>query len=111
VIHSFNNDGTDGYAVSGGLLLTTTGHLYGTAANGGLDGGGIVYELFPAQDQIAGWTETIVHNFDPLSKTDASRPNGILVFNPYGTKLISTSQEGGTMTLGTVYQISASSEF
>jgi uncharacterized repeat protein (TIGR03803 family) len=111
VIHSFDNDGTDGYAVSGGLLLTSTGHLYGTAANGGLDGGGIVYELLPPPSETGSWTETIVHNFDPLSETDGSRPNGVLVFNPDGTKLVSTSQEGGILTLGTVYQVSASFGF
>jgi uncharacterized repeat protein (TIGR03803 family) len=111
VIHSFNNDGTDGYSVSGGLLLTGTGHLYGTTLNGGLNSGGIVYELLPNHSGVGNWTENIVHNFDPSLGNDGSLPNGILVFNKAGSNLLSTTQEGGPLTLGTVYQISASLGF
>ena len=111
VIHSFNNDGSDGYSVSGGLLSTSTGHLYGTTASGGLNSGGIVYELLPTEGEPGSWTETVVHNFNPMDGADGSLPDGILVFNQSGTSLLSTTQEGGALTLGTVYQISATLGF
>jgi len=54
VLHSFNNDGVDGYTPYSGLVLDSAGNLYGTTAVGGTlsrcppIGCGTVFELTPA---------------------------------------------------------------
>jgi len=47
VLHSFNDNGTDGYDPWAGLILDTAGHLYGTTYFGGASGGGTVFEIKP----------------------------------------------------------------
>jgi uncharacterized repeat protein (TIGR03803 family) len=37
----------DGYTPSGNLAVDSAGNLYGTAANGGSYGGGVVWEITP----------------------------------------------------------------
>jgi uncharacterized repeat protein (TIGR03803 family) len=47
VLHSFNNDGTDGYWPYAGLTLDAAGNLYGTTWAGGAQGNGTVFEITP----------------------------------------------------------------
>ena len=47
ILHSFNNDGVDGYGPYGGVILDGIGNLYGTTTAGGALGGGTVYEITP----------------------------------------------------------------
>src|SRR5579871_505782 len=47
VLHSFTDLATGAYAY-GGLVMDSAGNLFGTAAKGGTGGGGIVFELSPA---------------------------------------------------------------
>jgi uncharacterized repeat protein (TIGR03803 family) len=52
ILHSFNNDGVDGYYPgTGGLIIDASGNLYGTTENGGAYGtpftGGTVFEIKP----------------------------------------------------------------
>jgi len=47
VVHNFDADGTDGSTPAAGLISDTTGNLYGTTAQGGAHGGGIVFEITP----------------------------------------------------------------
>jgi uncharacterized repeat protein (TIGR03803 family) len=37
----------DGYTPTGNLAINSAGNLYGTTSNGGLDGGGVVWEIAP----------------------------------------------------------------
>ena len=46
VLHYFQG-GTDGANPAAGVVLDTTGNLYGTTANGGSSGAGIVFEISP----------------------------------------------------------------
>jgi uncharacterized repeat protein (TIGR03803 family) len=59
VLYNFGN-GTDG-AEPNGLIMDAAGNLYGLTEMGGLNGGGIAYELSPSQG--GGWTETVLYNF------------------------------------------------
>jgi uncharacterized repeat protein (TIGR03803 family) len=47
VLHSFNQNGTDGYSPHAGLIFDSAGNLYGTTRWGGTYGDGTVFELTP----------------------------------------------------------------
>ncbi len=47
VLHSFNDNGKDGYAPLGSLIFDTAGNLYGTTESGGVYASGTVFELEP----------------------------------------------------------------
>src|SRR5216110_2261798 len=53
----------------GGLTLDASGNLYG-ASGGGLNGGGVVYELSPSPS--GEWVQTVLHNF---SWSEGNGPN------------------------------------
>lgn len=84
VLHSFNDNGTDGTFPMGGLVLGAGGNLYGTTSGGGTYNYGTVFELSPKAG--GGWTEKILHSFD---SSDGYFPSAGLIFdtagNLYGT--------------------------
>jgi uncharacterized repeat protein (TIGR03803 family) len=45
VLHSFNDNGVDGWEPSAGLIRDAAGNLYGTTCQGGANGFGIVFEI------------------------------------------------------------------
>jgi uncharacterized repeat protein (TIGR03803 family) len=51
---------TDGQNPVGGVVLDDAGNLYGTTFDGGINGGGTVYELSPSGK---GWTFTVLYSF------------------------------------------------
>ena len=61
LLHSFNNNGTDGYYPYGGLIFDKNVNLYGTTYQGGAYGAGTVFELTPAAG--GGWTEKVLYSF------------------------------------------------
>jgi uncharacterized repeat protein (TIGR03803 family) len=101
VLHSFNNNGKDGFEPYGGLVIDSSGNLYGTTYSGGAYGYGTVFELIPQAG--GGWPEEILHNFGN-SGTDGEYPFGSLIFsaagNLYGTTVLAAG-EG----LGTVFEL------
>jgi uncharacterized repeat protein (TIGR03803 family) len=95
---SYYDDGADSVA---GLILDSSGNLYGTTAFGGLENAGTVFKI-PA----AGGTLTLLHNVgDGTVANDG--------FNPYYTGLVrdsagnlfGTTDNGGSSGLGTVFGI------
>lgn len=101
VLHSFDSNGTDGWWPYAGLLLDSSGNLYGTTAYGGSGAGGYgtVFELSPSK---GGWTEHILHNFDDNGQ-DGLLPMAGLVFDKSGN-LYSTTYSGG-VGYGTVFEV------
>lgn len=93
-LHSFNSGDGDGSHSSAGLVFDAAGNLYGTAANGGLYSGGIVFELSP--DANDGWTEKRLHNFGQ-GKDDGLYPIAGLTFDALGN-LYGTTRNGGSGT-------------
>ena len=61
VLHSFDDNGTEGIEPVASLILDSAGNLYGTPQQGGIHGDGTVFELSPRQG--GGWTETVLHSF------------------------------------------------
>ncbi len=101
VLHSFNQDGTDGVSPESSLVLDAAGNLYGTTYGGGAHGFGTVFELSPTAG--AAWSETILHSFN--NSGDGYTPTGSLALdsadNLYGTTVF-----GGRYNSGTVFELS-----
>jgi uncharacterized repeat protein (TIGR03803 family) len=103
VLHSFQNDGSDGYTLLGGLTLDAAGNLYGTTSSGGSYDGGTVFKLTP--ETGGGWTETLLRSFNDNGKDGSSPyPGGPLIFDPAGN-MYGTTVSGGTGGVGTVFEI------
>jgi uncharacterized repeat protein (TIGR03803 family) len=105
VLHSFTNNGQDGYYPYASLVLDGSGNLYGTASTGGSAnnfayGGGTVFELKPTAGGT--WTQKTLHSFG--SGTDAAYPQAGLAFGPSGS-LYGTTPDGGPGGWGAVYEI------
>jgi len=100
VLHSFNDDGKDGYTPSAGLIFDQKGNLYGTTTRGGAFGDfGTVFRLTPNGD--GDWTENVLHSFDGK---DGWVPSATLVFDTAG-HLFGTTWTGGFSNYGTVFQL------
>src|ERR1700675_4408113 len=96
VLHSFAASHTDGHYPYAGLLMDTTGNLYGTAQSGGAKGLGTVFKLSPSG------TETVLHSFcQQAGCPDGYYPQAGLVMdtngNLYGTTLYNGAYDGGTV--------------
>ena len=107
VLHSFNDNGTDGFQPQAGLVLDGAGNLYGTTYQGGIhnncfgSGCGTLFELSP--NGSGGWTETVLHNFG--NGTDGAGPYASLIFDGAGN-LYGTTSDGGIHTFGAVFELS-----
>jgi len=99
LLHSFNNN--DGNNPAGTLIFDAVGNLYGTTAQGGPHGGGVVFELAP--ETGGGWTFSILHAFG--NGHDASYPLSALTSDSAGN-LFGTTWIGGEYGLGTVFELS-----
>jgi uncharacterized repeat protein (TIGR03803 family) len=91
----------DGDFPVGGLVIDQAGNLYGTTFDGGINGGGIVYEFSPSGN---GWTFTTLHSFSgsfggPYNKLTLA--NG----NIYGF-----TNSDGASGLGSVFKLTPSND-
>lgn len=97
VLYSFKGD-PDGAAPEAGLILDSSGNLYGTTTSGGKyqhcpegfgNGCGTVFQLQPLSGDK--WKEEVLYSFkgDP----DGVRPSAGLVWDPLGS-LYGTTAEG-----------------
>ena len=100
ILHNFTAE-PDGSAPVAGITLDSSGNLYGTTSEGGVDGYGTVFELKKASS----WAETIVHSFENLG--DGATPYAGLISGPSGS-LFGAATGGGTRGGGTVFQLTSS---
>ncbi len=94
-----------GSAPYGNLLRDSAGNLYGTTSEGGLHGGGTVFELSP--DGNGGYAYQTLYNFcSEENCADGRTPHGTLIIdaqgNLYGTTLYGGEEEGG---LGVAFRL------
>jgi uncharacterized repeat protein (TIGR03803 family) len=94
VLHSFVNDGTDGYAPVA-VVLDSKGNLYGTTYAGGAGDRGTVFKVTPSG------TETVLYSF--TCQTGCSPYAGV-VLDPKGN-LYGTTNSGGASGVGTVFKL------
>ncbi len=102
VLHSFNNNGTDGAFLAAGPIFDTAGNLYSTTTGGGTYSKGTVFELTPTAG--GGWTEKVLYSFNG-NGADGYAPYSGLVFDAAGN-LYGTAYYGGTYSRGTVFELS-----
>lgn len=102
VLHSFGS-GNDGNTPLAGLIMDSTGALYGTTAyGGGYSYYGTVFKLTPPAAGITQWTETVLHRFAQTG--DAHNPEAGLTFGSNGA-LYGTTYFGGTLGFGSVFKL------
>ena len=108
VLHSFNDDGTDGVNPYASPVFDSGGNLYGTTIHGGAYGYGTVFELKPMSG--GRWAEEILHDFN-FNGIDGAYPfySGVS-FDAFGN-LYGTTAGGGaygnlsTGVGGTVFEM------
>ncbi len=98
VLYSFTGNNDGGVPV-GGVILDSSGNLYGPAAGGGAYQNGVVYKLTSSG---SGWTESVLYDFPSL--TDGTNPEGGLIFDRFGN-LYGTTERNGEDSGGTVYEL------
>jgi uncharacterized repeat protein (TIGR03803 family) len=102
LIHSFADNGTDGYDPVAGLIFDPSGNLYGTTYLGGIYDSGTAFELSPLGD--GNWNETVLYDF--AGGGDGAFPNyGSLIFDSTGN-LYGMTVTGGAYGVGTAFELS-----
>lgn len=116
ILHRFSGRAPDGNNPQNGLLMDSSGALYGTTVGGGspptsqgFTGGGIVFKLAPPAAGQSQWTQTVLHSF-PRQYTDnvsdGSVPLGGLIADSngvlYGTTAGSANPDN---CCGTVFKL------
>jgi uncharacterized repeat protein (TIGR03803 family) len=104
ILHSFSDTDGDGAAPPAGLVLDSSGNLYGATQQGGAHGYGTVFELSPASGGV--WSIKILHSFNQSAKTrDGWGPLAGLVRDSSGN-LYGTTEFGGEHGAGAVFEVS-----
>jgi uncharacterized repeat protein (TIGR03803 family) len=102
MLHSFNNNGKDGWGLQGGYVFDAAGNLYGTTSAGGIGTEwGTVYELMPGASGNS--TEKILLSFNDGKQGDA--PEAGVTFDASGN-LYGSTFFGGPGGSGTVFKMS-----
>jgi uncharacterized repeat protein (TIGR03803 family) len=105
VLHRFSR-GSDGGNPEAGVIVTATGHLYGTTFWGGNFGFGygVVFEL--THTSSGRWTEQVLHDFNYV---DGANPLAGLILDSAGN-LYGTTPFGGMGENGTVFKLTHDSK-
>ncbi len=98
ILYSFQG-ASDGGDPMGGLIFDDRGHLYGTTAEGGLNGGGTAFDLTPSN---GGWTLNTLSSF-----SGGAGPVDTLLMDSAGT-LYGTTVGAGAYGYGSVFKLSQS---
>ena len=97
VVYNFTNQ-NDGGVPYGGLTADGHGNFYGTATEGGSQGGGSIFELTPAG---SGWNFTVIQSLAGWGISGTFRN---VILSPSGT-IYATTHCDGEYNAGTVYEL------
>jgi len=100
VLYSFTGGADGANPDYGDLVFDQSGNLYGTTVYGGSSNLGVVFKLTRSG---SAWTESVLWNF--ARGDDGSYPISGVIFDPAGN-LYGTTTDGGSDSLGTVYELS-----
>jgi uncharacterized repeat protein (TIGR03803 family) len=101
ILHSFDQNGVDGFFPSSSLVFDSAGNLYGVTNFGGANGYGTVFEISPGAGGT--WSEKVIYSFND-NGMDGFNPWSALVIGP-GGRLYGTTPYGGLYYSGTVYEL------
>jgi uncharacterized repeat protein (TIGR03803 family) len=109
ILHVFGGTSSDGALPNAGLIMDSSGNLYGTTEAGGAsancqDGCGAVFELV---NSSGSYTEQLLYSFVGGS-SDGASPYATLIMDSSGN-LYSTTVSGGASNAGTVFELVKSS--
>jgi uncharacterized repeat protein (TIGR03803 family) len=94
----------DGKNPSGTLIHDGLGNLYGTTVNGGVNGGGTVYELILRP--TGGFREKVLYNFCLQNNcADGAHPLNVRLVLDAAGNLYGTTSSGGSTQHGTIFQL------
>ncbi len=105
ILHTFAAYPSDGSNPYAGLLIDSSGNLYGTTVSGGACGQGTVFELTASNN----YAETLLYSFGGslCSSSDAAYPYAGLVRDSSGD-LFGTTTYGGSSNNGAVFELTPS---
>ena len=98
VLHSFANNGSDGFSPEAGLIQGSDGDFYGTTSSGGAKDFGTVFKITSAG------AETILYSFTNNAAGDGDEPWAGLVQGTDGN-FYGTTALGGLAGKGTVFKM------
>lgn len=82
VLYSFGPSGSSGALYPAGVVMDSSGNLFGASQMGGAYGYGTVFELTQSAD---GWNQTVLHSFcSPPNCTDGHDPRYTPLLDPMG---------------------------
>ena len=99
-----NFNGTNGKAPAAGLTADAAGNLIGTTSEGGVSNDGTVFELINIGTATAPNYASAPTTLVNFNSTNGKNPEAQLTVDAPGN-LIGTTEEGGTSTDGTVFEI------
>jgi uncharacterized repeat protein (TIGR03803 family) len=102
ILYSFGGS-TDGTRPQTGLIMDSSGNLFGTTLYGGAYGDGTVYRLTPPSHGKV-WKETILRSFGENNDGEDFRGNGII--GDAGGNIYGTTVNGGKDNQGIAFELS-----
>lgn len=105
ILHSFlgPNVGGDGWTPEAALVEGPDGNFYGTTANGGVDGAGIIFKITSAGQ------ESVFHTFGVRTADDGDDSDSPLIVGGDGN-LYGATPRGGSNNSGNIFRVTLSGQ-